>query len=139
VPISVWQAEAEPLPFATFVVGLRREREDHRAAIAARVRRMVESGLVEEVRRLRGAGLDPSCQAYRTIGVPEAARHLDGETSVEEMTEEIIHRTWNLVRRQSAWFRREEGVSWWDVTGLSAGEVADEIVTAWRLVSGDER
>ena len=138
-PISRWQAEAEPLSVRTFLVGLLRERDDHRTAIDARVRRMIEGGLIDEVRRLRDTGLDPSCQAYRTIGVPEAARHLDGEISVDEMMEEIVHRTWALVRRQSAWFRREKDVCWWDVTGRAVGAIADEIVTTWRRIPGDER
>ena len=138
-PISHWQAEAKPLSVETFLVGFRRERGDHRAAIAARVRRMIDGGLIDEIRRLRGAGLDPSCQAYRTIGVPEVARHLDGEISLDEMVEEIVHRTWGLVRRQSAWFRREKDVCWWNVTGRTAGAIADEIAAAWRRISGDER
>ncbi len=140
-PISAWQAEAAPLPLRFFVVGLRRARADHRAAIAARVRRMVERGLVDEVRRLREEGLDPDCQAYRTIGVPEAMAHIDGRISGDGMEREIANRTWGLVRRQTAWFRREKGVSWWDVTGRSASEVAGEIVAAWErfLEAGDGR
>lgn len=138
-PISAWQAEAEPLPLSTFVVGLRRARDDHRAAIAARVRRMIEHGLVDEVGRLREAGLGPACQAYRTIGVPEAVRRLDGQTTEQEMAQEIVHRTWGLARRQTAWFRREKTVCWWDVTGREAGEVADEVVAAWRRRCEEER
>ena len=131
-PISAWQADAAPLPYRFFVVGLRRDRADHRAAIAARVRRMIERGLIDEIQRLRGKGLGPDCQAYRTIGVPETVAHIDGHATEREMEREIATRTWGLVRRQTAWFRREKGVSWWDVTGRDAGEVADEIVAAWK-------
>mgnify|MGYP001030608137 CR=1 FL=1 len=140
-PISAWQAAAAPLPHRFFVVGLRRARADHRAAIAARVRRMIERGLIDEVRRLREEGLDPDCQAYRTIGVPEAAAYIDGRATEREMERGIANRTWGLVRRQTAWFRREKGVSWWDVTGRDAGEVAGEIVAAWErfLEAVDER
>jgi tRNA dimethylallyltransferase len=140
-PISEWQAHAAPLPYSFFMVGLRRDRDDHRTAIMTRVRRMIDRGLVDEVRRLRERGLGPECQAYRTIGVPEAVAHIDGRASEIEMEQEIVSRTWGLVRRQSAWFRREKGVSWWDVTGRNAGEVADEIVAAWTqfLEAGDDR
>jgi tRNA dimethylallyltransferase len=131
-PISGWQAEAAPLPYRFFVVGLRRARGDHRAAIVARVRRMIERGLIDEIERLRGKGLGPECQAYRTIGVPEVVAHIDGRTTEREMEREIASRTWGLVRRQAAWFRREKGVSWWDVTGRDVGEIADEIVAAWK-------
>ncbi len=130
-PISEWQADAAPLPYSFFVVGLRRNRDDHRTAIATRVRRMIDRGLIDEVKRLREEGLDPECQAYRTIGVPEAVAYIDGRASEIEMERETVNRTWGLVRRQGAWFRREKGVSWWDVTGRNAGEVAGEIVEAW--------
>ncbi len=131
-PISVWQADAAPLPHRFFVVGLRRDRDEHRAAIAARVQQMIDRGLIAEVASLRRRGLNPSCQAYRTIGVPEASAVLDGEISEREMRERMVHRTWSLARRQMAWFARENDVSWYDVSGRSAEQVAAEIVTAWR-------
>ncbi len=100
---------------------------------------MIDRGLVDEVKRLREEGLDPGCQAYRTIGVPEAAAFIDGRASEIEMEQEIVNKTWGLVRRQGAWFRREKGVSWWDVTGRNAGEVAEEIVAAWtRFLEADD-
>ena len=140
-PISAWQADAAPLPYSFFIAGLRRDRDDHRTVIATRVRRMIDRGLVDEVKRLREQGLGPECQAYRTIGVREATALLDGRTSELEMEQETVNRTWGLVRRQGAWFRREKGVSWWDVTGRNAGEVADEIVAAWTrfLEASDDR
>jgi len=138
-PISAWQADAAPMPYPCFVAGLRRGRDEHRAAIAARVRRMIDRGLVDEIARLRENGLDPECQAYRTIGVPEAIAFLDGRTSEREMEREIVSRTWRLVRRQNAWFRREKGVCWWDVTGRPAAAIAEGIAVAWdrHLEAGD--
>jgi tRNA dimethylallyltransferase len=130
-PMSAWQQEATPLPYPSYCVGLSRERDDHRGAIAARVRSMVTGGLVDEIARLRALGLQPRMQAYRTIGVPEAFDCLDGKITVEEMEERIVQRTWALARRQSAWFRRDVGVCWIDVTGRSADEIAEGIVERW--------
>jgi len=130
-PISAWQTEAEPLPFRFFVTGLQRDRSDHRAAIAARVQRMIDRGLLNEVQRLLDEGLDASCQAYRTIGVPEAIACLEGQVTEDEMKQRMIHRTWALARKQMAFFRRESDVHWCDVTGRTASEVAREILMAW--------
>ena len=136
IPISRWQAEARPLTHPLFVVGLTRSRDEHRAAIEARARRMIDAGLFDEVARLRAAGLRSHHQAYRTIGIPEAIAHLDGNLTLDGGIERIVHRTWQLARRQTAWFRREKDVLWIDVTGRTADGAADEIAARWREGEG---
>jgi len=130
-PISALQREARPLPFRFARFGLWRERDDHRRAIAERVQQMLRDGLVAEVERLRQTGLGPEHQAYRTIGVRETCRYLDGMLTKAQLTERIIRNSWALARRQLAWFRREE-VDWISVTGRSPEDVASELVARVR-------
>lgn len=130
-PISQWQAQSEPLPYRFVVLGLRRDRDDHRAAIVDRVRRMLAAGLVDEISFLREDGLAPGQQAFRTIGVPEVFAFLDGRWTEHELEEGIVRATWALARRQIAWFRREQGVTWIDVTGRTTEHVAEEVVNRW--------
>ena len=125
--ISALQQEARPLPFDFVIFGLHMEREEHRRVIAARVDQMLARGLIDEVKRLRAQGLTPQHQAYRTIGVRETFAYLDGKLSYAELRDVIVRNTWGLVRRQIAWFRREDGVKWIDVTGNSATETAQMI------------
>ena len=131
-PITDWKAEAVPLPFRFTTFGLERDRDDHRAAVEARARAMIDRGLVEEVARLRASGLTPDRQAYRSVGVPEAWAYLDGAITRDELLECIVRATWALVRRQASWFRAQPDVSWVRVTGRAAGDIADEMVAAWR-------
>jgi len=131
-PMSVWQAEAVPLPYDLVVFGLRRDRDDHRRAIAERVAAMIEAGLVDEVERLVARGLAPDAQAYRTIGIPETVAHLEGRSTQAEMEESIVAQTWSLARRQSAWFRRDSDVTWLDASGRTVDELATTIVARWR-------
>ena len=131
-PIGEWQREARPLPYDFAVFGLKRDRDDHRRAIASRVEGMLRAGLVEEISRLRDGGLlRPGTQAFRTIGVGPVLSYLEGELDGEGLKEGIVRQTWALVRRQIAWFKRERNVTWIDVTGRSAGEVASEIIRRW--------
>jgi len=127
-PISELQRTAAPLPHAFVLIGLRRNRDDHRNAIAARVDRMLEAGLIGEIATLQRRGLNERCQAYRTIGVQEAVAFLAGEMTSDQLREALCHRTWALARRQTAWFRRESGISWIDVPERDREEVADRIV-----------
>jgi tRNA dimethylallyltransferase len=130
--ITEWKKEAIPLPFRFRIFGLARDRDEHHAAVEARVRAMIDRGLIDEVKRLRRSGLTPQCQAYRSVGIPEAWAYLDGAISRDELVERIVRATWALVRRQAAWFRAQPGVSWVDVTGRTAADAAGEIMAAWR-------
>ncbi|MGD9676661.1 MAG: tRNA (adenosine(37)-N6)-dimethylallyltransferase MiaA [Candidatus Bipolaricaulia bacterium] len=130
-PISEWQAEASPLPFPFVVLGLFRDRDDHRRAIAARVDAMLSAGLVEEAGRLRQDGLEPGDQAARTIGIPEAWAVLDGRMTREELAPALVRATWQLARRQTAWFRRDAVARWIDVSRRTPTDVAKEIEAEW--------
>jgi tRNA dimethylallyltransferase len=127
VPISRWQAQAKPLSERMHVVGLLRERSEHRALIEQRVRHMVQRGVIEEVRTLLESGLADHMQAYRTIGIPEAVQVLRGELTIDAFCERVAHRTWQLAKRQTAWFRRDQNVQWISVTGRSTRSVVGEI------------
>jgi len=133
VPMSQWQSEAEPLAENLYVVGLCRERSEHRALIEERVRRMLDLGVIEEIAHLRARGLGQDVQSYRTIGVPEAFEVIDGKLATEEYVRTVSSHTWQLVRRQMAWFRRDEAVRWIHVTGRTVEDVAKQILSEWSV------
>lgn len=134
VPMSQWQSEAKPLPEDFYVVGLSRARSQHRIAIEERIRGMLDRGVMDEIDQLRTQGLSQDVQAYRTIGVPEAFEVLDGKITQEEFVRVVSARTWQLVRRQMTWFRRDKAVNWIDVTERTVADVADQILSEWRNV-----
>lgn len=118
-PISALQKEWERAPARpTVLVGLRRTRDDLRARIRARITRMLDCGLIDEVRALHEAGaLGPT--AAEAIGVKEVVSFLEkGDPSpaaMDALAEEIRAHTWGLARRQLTWFRRFGDVTWIDV------------------------
>ena len=84
--------------------------------IELRVRRMWETGLVEEVRRLADAGLREGRTASRALGYQQVLDHLAGEISEEEAFERTVVGTRRFARRQDAWFRKDPRIHWvrWD-------------------------
>ncbi len=82
--------------------------------IARRVDRMWERGLVEEVRRLVGAGLRDGRTASRALGYAQVLRHLAGEWTAEQARDETVRATRRFVRRQESWFRRDPRIRWLD-------------------------
>lgn len=101
------EAEGGPLarPVATIVL------EPPRAALYARCDRRFEAMLAEgalaEVERLLAMGLDPELPAMKAIGVPELARHIRGETTLEAATADAQMATRRYAKRQITWFRHQ--------------------------------
>ncbi len=75
--------------------------------IELRVKRMIEEGLVEEVRSLLEKGFENFLTASQAIGYKELIPYLKGETSLEEAVENIIKNTKDYARRQIRWFRKQ--------------------------------
>jgi tRNA dimethylallyltransferase len=79
-------------------------RDQLRAAIEARVVRMVEGGGVAEANAL--AGLDPTLPAAKALGVPQLLAHVRGQVSLEAAMSGMQAETRRYAKRQLTWFRR---------------------------------
>ena len=85
--------------------------------LASRFDRMLERGLINEVRALRDSGgLDAHAPAMRTVGYRDVWGYLAGDYSHSHMVERAIAATRQLAKRQLTWLRRESGCSWLDCT-----------------------
>jgi tRNA dimethylallyltransferase len=73
--------------------------------IDARVQNMVETGLVEEVRKLRNLPRPLSKEAAQALGYKEMFDYLDGRASLEETIVHIQTRSRNFAKRQISWLR----------------------------------
>ena len=93
-------------------VGLRLPRADLADRIAARVDRMWQAGLVDEVTRLARDGLRAGRTASRALGYAQVLRCLDGDWGEEHARAETVRATRRFARRQEAWFRRDPRVRW---------------------------
>ena len=114
-PQSAWFAEHgfRTARHAARMVGVSREREEIDRRIEARTRRWLESGWVEEVKRLRAEGYGQA-RAMGAVGYRQVAEHLDGKIPGEALAGAIVRATRVFVRRQRTWLR-DEAVTW--ITG----------------------
>ena len=114
-------------PFSERVYALDWPREALYARIDRRVDEMLQSGLVDEVRRLmkNEAVFSTAAQA---IGYKEIAAALRGECALAEAVETLKRATRNYAKRQLTWFRRDARVRWVAAQGLSAAEIAAKII-----------
>jgi tRNA dimethylallyltransferase len=75
--------------------------------IEARVAAMLCAGLIDEVRRLRAAGLEKNPSAAKAIGYREVLALLDGRLDERDLAPTIAQHTRALVKKQRTWFRTQ--------------------------------
>jgi tRNA dimethylallyltransferase len=109
-------------------VGLTLPRDELDRRIEQRVDRMWAAGLVDEVRRLAGAGLREGRTASRALGYAQVLRHLSGEWSEQQARDETVRATRRFARRQDSWFRRDNRVVWLDAADGRLVETAVRVV-----------
>ncbi len=114
--ISELQKElTRPLPYKFIKIGLTRQRKELYRLIEERVDRMLEAGLIDEVRWLLGQS--PSRTTLQAIGYKELIGYLNGEVTLGEAVRLIKKRTKLYAKRQFTWFKKEPDIRWIDVTG----------------------
>ena len=117
---------------------LRRDADDLRQRINARVDRMIDDGLVEETRRLLAQGLEQNRTAMQAIGYRQAVEYLQGARSLTDTVALIKQKTWQFARRQRNWFDRQLPARTVTVrAGQSAAEIAQHVLALWREVEQD--
>ena len=98
----------------TRLVGLHVDRARLVERLDARVVRMWEAGLLDEVRRLRDRGLEDGVTARRAIGYAQAIAQLDGRLTEAQAIAETQALTRRYARRQVSWFKRYPGLTWYE-------------------------
>jgi tRNA dimethylallyltransferase len=122
------RADLRPL-----IIGLRRDGEDLTRRIAARVRRMLDDGLVDEVRRLDARPEGLARGPRQALGYAEVLEMLAGRLAEADLEAAIVAHTRQFARRQRSWLGRFEGVRWLDAAPDASTEaLADAVVGLWR-------
>jgi len=126
------RGEARRERYRPLLVAIRRSPEDLDRRIEARVRRMAEAGLLEEVRRLAdrpgGLALGPR----QALGYAEVLEHLAGRMTWDETLEAIRLHTRQFARAQMKWLRRFEGLVWLDAAPDTPTDgLADRVEQLW--------
>ena len=120
-----------PYNFAYFVLNDDRQLLYNR--IDARVDKMIDEGLVDEVKSLVAKGVKKGMTAMDGIGYKELLDYLDGKGSLEDAVELIKKKSRNYAKRQLTWFRREKEVIWLDKTVYTSEDMLlDEILSTLR-------
>jgi tRNA dimethylallyltransferase len=117
-------------PVDTVQIGIKWKREDLRERIALRVHRMVEAGLVDEVRSVLNEPKGISDTARQALGYKEIIEHIERRWTLEEAIDATILRTQQFAVRQERWYRRDPRIQWVEVQNDPIAEVTPLVVAA---------
>ena len=108
--------------FPVQIIGLTCDRERLYDRINLRTDRMMESGLMDEVKRLIKMGYAPGLPSMSSLGYRQITAYLAGSVPLKEAVQAIKYETHRFARNQYAWFRlNNTRISWFD-TGDEVNE-----------------
>lgn len=114
VPMSRQNHAAQERPFRVLPLALDWPRELLYARLETRVHRMMEMGLLSEVRALLESGVAPASQSMQGIGYKELIPAAMGQDDVNRAVWDIIVHTRHYAKRQGTWLRAEPRCVWLD-------------------------
>lgn len=131
-PISALQAQwdRERTWYDFVLLGLRRELADQNHRTNERVHRMMDAGLVDEVRSLLAEPEPLSRSARQALGYAEIISHLSGRIPLAEAVEMIKINTRQFAKAQRTWFKRFRKTEWLDLApDTTVAEIVDQLLT----------
>jgi tRNA dimethylallyltransferase len=123
-PLTYYHENQPEPPFSFATIVLNRDREALYDRINRRVDRMLDDGLLDEVRavmEMDGVQLDEP--PLSTIGYREPIQHLRGEIDYDEMVRLVKRNTRHYAKRQLTWFRRYDEYDWMDASTTAPADI----------------
>lgn len=110
---STWTKEDEfSSNFIIFI--LYKKRDILYKDINKRVDKMIEVGLIDEVKKLLNMGYSKELNSMSAIGYKEVINYFEGKFNLKETIELIKKNTRHYAKRQIIWFRKEKDGVWID-------------------------
>jgi tRNA dimethylallyltransferase len=114
-----------PIPDAKVVaVGLRLPAALISARVTRRVDEQFDRGLLDEIRTLLAQGVPEDARPFGGLVYRQALEHLHGVRDERATRALIAQENRRYARRQSIWFRKEPGITWFDGPGGSEETIA---------------
>jgi tRNA dimethylallyltransferase len=100
--------------------------------IEERVDKMMAQGLLAEVESLLTQGVSADAKSLQSLGYRQLVAHLQGELTLEEAVSLIKRDTRRFAKRQLTWFRREQKITWLDLSNYNGiAAAAENICSQW--------
>lgn len=113
-PISEYQKKHsfKDQPFHALKIGLYMDRQALYDRINERTEKMLENGLLSEVKSLLEMGYSPGLKSMQSLGYRHVVNYLQGRLSWRQAVDQIKRDTRRYAKRQLVWFRKDTELNW---------------------------
>lgn len=117
------------------IIALNPPRKELYERINQRTEEHFRAGLVDEVKDLLQRGVPAESNALGAHGYRRVVEYLQGKRTIESAVEQTKLDVRHYAKRQLTWFRREEGVEWFEGFG-DRTDTLEQVLRALRPASG---
>ena len=120
-----------------FTVFLTIEKEPHVNNIKKRTIEMIDSGWIDEVKSLVDLKneMELDFPALDSIGYKQIIEYLNGSINKDILIETVVSKTWQYVKKQYKWFKKENIDLIVDITNLDPSIVSDCIYDIYESIN----
>ena len=117
-------------PYVTYKIGLQFDRKELKNRIAVRTEKMIEAGLLDEVKSLLGSGYSEKLKPLQSLGYKEVIEFLNGKYDWENALDLIARNTWHYAKRQMTWFAADKEINRHNPDNLD--DIKINVETFWK-------
>ncbi|MDI3534119.1 MAG: tRNA dimethylallyltransferase [Thermosediminibacterales bacterium] len=113
-PISYYyeQTKLRKPKYKLIIYGLEAPRKKLYEKINKRVDKMIEKGLVQEVKNLLDMGFTKKMNSMKGLGYKQIIDYLEGKLTLDEAINLIKRETRRFAKRQFTWFKKDKRIIW---------------------------
>ncbi len=112
-------------------LGITMDRDKLYERINRRVNIMIESGLIEEIKKLLDMGYNEDLVSMQGLGYKEIIRYIKGNLTLAQAIEILKRDSRRFAKRQLTWFRRNENIKWIKIDSFCNSEELIEYIVKY--------
>jgi len=116
--------------YTTYKIGIKVERNELKQKIELRTERMIEDGLLVEVKKVLAMGYSNNLKSLQSLGYKQVIGFLNKKYGWDEAINLIKRETWQYARRQMTWFNADKEINWFNQNLL--GKIKNRLENCWK-------
>lgn len=103
-----------------------------------RVLSWFSNGIIDEVKKLVKRGI--ALARIKSLGLEYSliADYLENRITEKDLREKIKFKIHGYIRRQITWFKKEEGIYWFDITDINYQTEIEKLISSWYHLGDDK-